>query len=73
VGTLYAKVAGVWEPISGTGPISTDTPNAIIVGSDGGIFVRQLAYVVAKPTAPTAADYGQPAIPFRAVWVVTPP
>ncbi len=51
---------------------SSDTPNMIIVGSDGKLFARQLAYVVVKPTEPTAVDYGQPTIPIRAVWIESP-
>ena len=51
---------------------SSDTPNAIIVGSDALLFVRQLAYVVVKHTAPDAADYGQPIIPIGAVWIQSP-
>ena len=51
---------------------SSDTPNAIIVGSDGKLFVRQLAYVVVKGTEPVATDYGQPIIPVGAVWIQSP-
>lgn len=51
---------------------SADTPNMIVVGSDGKLFARQLAYVVVKATEPTAVDYGQPIIPIGAVWIQSP-
>jgi hypothetical protein len=52
--------------------VSANAGNGITAGSDGGAFHKQLAYVVAKTTQPTAADYGLGAIPVGAVWVQTP-
>jgi hypothetical protein len=51
--------------------VSADANNAVSLGSDGLIYEKQLAYVVAKSSPPTAADYGLTTIPINAVWVQT--
>lgn len=57
---------------SASGLPSTDANNALKLGTDSQLFVQQLAYVVAKSTAPVAADYGLASIPVGAVWVQSP-
>ena len=66
--------AGATGPAGPPGPStpSADSLNAIKVGADSLLYVRQLAYVVSKSTTPTAADYGLGTIPVGAIWVQSP-
>jgi hypothetical protein len=68
------NAGGTVGPPGPPGPtaVSADAGNAVKLGTDSLTYSKQLAYVVAKTTQPTAADYGLGAIPVGAVWVQTP-
>lgn len=47
--------------------VSTDSGNASRLGTDGGIYTKE---VMVKATPPVPADFGSTTIPLHAVWIV---